>query len=119
MLERRQERRRRTYLGGSVAFNNRWSTMECLVRDMSPHGARLEFRDPAFLPDDLDLIIPARGHSRRVRVVWRDRYAVGVCFDERDTCVVIPIELARQVNKLKAERDSLARRVKELTDTLT
>ena len=106
-------------MGGSVAFNNRWSTMECLVRDMSPHGARLEFAEPAFLPDDLDLIIPLRSYSRRVRVVWRDRRSVGVTFVEQESATVIPIDTARQIRRLKDERDALARRVKQLTDTLT
>ena len=119
MLERRQERRGRTSLGGSVAFNNRWSTMECLVRNMSSRGARLEFAEPAFLPDDLDLIIPLRGDSRRVRIVWREQRSVGVAFVAQDSATVIPIETAREIRKLKDERDALARRVRQLTDTLT
>lgn len=119
MSERRQEQRRRTYLGGQVAFNNRWSTMSCVVRNLSEHGARLDFADPAFIPDDVDLIIPLRGDSRRARVVWREQRAVGVTFAMPERGSVIPIGVAREMHKLKAERDMLARRVKELTDTLT
>lgn len=119
MSERRQEQRRRTYLGGLVAFNNRWSTMECLVRNLSASGARLEFADPAFIPDDVDLVIPLRGDSRRARVIWREQRTVGVTFVAPEGGSVIPIGVAREMHKLKAERDMLARRVKELTDTLT
>jgi len=119
MLERRHERRSRTYLGGQVAFNNRWSTMECLVRNLSEGGASLEFAEPSFLPDDLELIIPLRGCSSTARVVWRGARTLGVSFVERNSGKVVPIEVARQIRKLKAERDVLARRVKELSEGLT
>lgn len=119
MLERRNERRRPTYLGGQVAFNNRWSTMECVVRNLSEGGARLDFAEPAFLPDDLELIIPLRGVTSSVRVVWRDARSLGVSLAERITRTIIPIEAARQIRKLKAERDVLARRVRELSEGFT
>jgi len=119
MLDRRNEQRSRTYRGGQVAFNNRWSTMECLVRNLSEGGARIEFAEPAFIPDDLDLIVPLRGYSTSVRVVWRQARAMGVSFVEKNTGTIIPIEVARQIRKLKTERDMLARRVKELSGSLT
>lgn len=117
MLERRREHRGRTYLGGQVAFNNRWCTIDCLVRNMSESGARLEFPQPVLVPNDLDLIISTRGYSRRVRVVWKHAKALGISFVDRVGGTVIPIELARQMRKLKAERDMLARRVKDLSES--
>lgn len=117
MLDRRREHRGRTYLGGQIAFNNRWCTIDCLVRNVSQSGARLEFPLPVLVPSELDLIIPVKGYSRRVRVVWKQATTLGVAFTDTNTGTVVPIELARQIRKLKAERDKLAQRVKDLSES--
>ena len=117
MLDRRKERRGRTYLGSQVAFNNRWCTIDCLVRNMSESGAKLEFPHPVLLPSELDLIIPLKGNSRRVHVVWKQARALGVSFVDANTDTAVPIELARQIRKLKAERDMLAQRVRDLSES--
>jgi PAS domain S-box-containing protein len=41
--ERRAHRRRRAYKGGKLSFNNDTSLMDCIVRDLSEGGAKLEF----------------------------------------------------------------------------
>lgn len=117
MLDRRRDHRGRTYLGGQIAFNNRWCTIDCLVRNMSQRGAKLEFPEPVLVPSELDLIIPLRGYSRRVRVIWKQAKALGVSFADTSDGTVVPIELARQIRKLKAERDMLARRVRDLSES--
>lgn len=117
MLDRRREHRGRTYLGGQVAFNNRWCTVDCLVRNVSRSGAKLEFAEPVLVPGELDLIIPMKGDSRRVQVVWRRAKTLGVSFVDEDWGTVIPIDVARQIRKLKEERDMLARRVRDLSDS--
>lgn len=117
MLDRRSERRGRTYLGSKVAFNNRWCTIDCLVRNMSQGGAKLEFPHPVLVPRELDLIIPLKGNSRRVQVVWKRDKALGVSFVDTSADMAVPIELARQIRKLKAERDKLAQRVRDLSES--
>ncbi len=116
MFDRRREHRNRTYLGSQIAFNNRWSTIDGLVRNMSQSGARIEFADPVFVPDEFELVIPLKGHSRRARIVWREAKALGISFLDPDDGKVIPIEVARQIRKLKAERDTLAQRVRDLSE---
>jgi hypothetical protein len=39
MRERREFQRRRTFLGGRLAFNNQYGAIDCLVRNMSQNGA--------------------------------------------------------------------------------
>lgn len=117
MLDRRNEHRGRTYLGGKVAFNNRWSTIDCLVRNMSESGAKLEFAHPVFLPNEFELVIQQRGNSRRARVVWKQATAMGISFLDKDFGPVVPIELSRQIRKLKTERDLLAQRVRDLSES--
>ena len=117
MLDRRTEHRGRTYLGGQIAFSNRWCTIDCLVRNMSRGGAKLEFAEPVLVPSELDLIIPLKGDSRRVQVVWRRAKSLGVSFGDKDWGTVVPIDAARQIRKLKDERDALARRVRDLSES--
>ena len=51
MQDRRQTQRRKTFLGARVVFNNRQSTVNCLVRNMGDRGAKLVFADTTGLPD--------------------------------------------------------------------
>ena len=59
MLERRQYPRNRVYYGGMVAFNARNSTLDCVVRNFSRRGAKIEFENSAMLPDRVDFEVDA------------------------------------------------------------
>jgi len=112
MIERRREHRLRSYLGGKIAFNHRRSTMDCLVRDMSAHGARLAFPGSITTPDAFDLHIPQREERHRVRVVWRQENVVGVGFAPRDDAASpISLEQARRLRALEAENAALRQRL--------
>ena len=54
MLERRRHQRNRVYYGGMVAFNARNSTLDCVVRNFSRRGAKIEFENSTMLPDRVD-----------------------------------------------------------------
>ena len=108
MNERRREQRQRSYLGGQIAYNHRRSTMDCLVRDVSPLGARLVFPGTVTTPDAFDLHIPQRDERHRVRVVWRREEEVGVGFAPRnEASAPISLEQARRVRALEAENAAL------------
>jgi hypothetical protein len=85
MEERRAIPRKRTFLNGSVAFNNRNSTADCFVRDWSPAGAKIAIVEPSVAPREFDLVIPARGETRRAFLVWRQGDAAGVRFESPPT----------------------------------
>ena len=38
MIERRRERRMKSYLGAKLTFNHRQSVIDCLIRNISPAG---------------------------------------------------------------------------------
>ena len=80
MLERRQQPRNRVYYGGMVAFNDRNSTLACVVRNFSMIGAKIEFEGAAFVPDEVDFEIERKGISCLARLVWRNRDAAGLVF---------------------------------------
>lgn len=119
MLERRQFLRNRVYYGGMVAFNARNSTLACVVRNFSNHGARIEFENSAALPDRVDFEIERRGLSRPARLVWRDRNAAGLAFSNvqenaEETSGVIPLDLARKLRTTERENRKLRSRLDQL-----
>ena len=89
--------------------------MDCLIRNLSPSGALLEFSGPTIPPHEIDLWILSRGESRRGRLIWSDIERAGFSIDAPEAHTVISIETARLIRKLKADRDRLARRLAMLS----
>jgi hypothetical protein len=115
VLERRQYPRNRVYYGGMVAFNARNSTLDCLVRNFSQRGAKIEFENSAILPDRVDFEVARRGLSCVARLVWRDQNAAGLMFsEERETGDVVSLDWAR---KLRAS-ERTNRRLKSRLDQI-
>src|SRR5438309_8605240 len=116
MRERRGFQRGRTYLGGRLAFNNQYCSIDCLVRNMSRNGAKLVFESTVLLPGEFDLMLPQKGESRRARVVWRQQDEAGVTFPQSAGGEgVVPIGMARRIRRLETDRAALEARVAELT----
>jgi hypothetical protein len=115
VLERRQHPRNRVYYGGMVAFNARNSTLDCLVRNFSPRGAKIEFENSAMLPDRVDFEVARRGLSCLARLVWRDQNTAGLMFsEESEMGDVVSLDWAR---KLRAS-ERTNRRLKSRLDQI-
>lgn len=54
MNERRLHGRRRTFKGGKLIFNKGLSVLDCIIRDLSDDGARLELTTTTTIPDQFD-----------------------------------------------------------------
>jgi hypothetical protein len=80
MLERRHELRRRTLKTGRIVFNNRFSAMDCAVRNLSDHGAMLLVAGPHGIPDAFLLEFDDGVTTRNCRVIWREAQRLGVEF---------------------------------------
>jgi len=80
MVENRKVERKRTVLRGTIIFNNRNSTVDCLVRNFATIGAKLAVDDLIGLPEMFELHIPQKGRSFMARIVWRAGNEVGVEF---------------------------------------
>src|SRR6187402_3776570 len=79
-FERRKVSRHKSFLRGMIYFNNKRNVVDCLIRDISPYGARLIFSDAVTAPDVLDLYIPQKEQTLRVHAIWRHGQEVGVAF---------------------------------------
>lgn len=111
--EKRSEPRKKTFMKGRILFNGGASSMDCLIRDLSEHGAKLELTDTAILPEVFDLYILHKDAHYRSTVRWRNGGSFGVTFgtatrsaapapDQTDIAA-----LQRRIVELEAENATL------------
>ena len=86
--EKRREQRTRTLFAGRIEFHDGSSTLDCLVRDLSAHGAHLSLPTTFGAPDEFILYIPHDGRRLHVKVQWRDGRSLGVVFVNEDVPAV-------------------------------
>ncbi|MCW6512483.1 PilZ domain-containing protein [Lichenifustis flavocetrariae] len=118
MLERRTDQRNRTYLGGRILFNHRSNSLDCLVRNMSPNGAKIVFSGSVVVPSEFELSVNLKGESVPARVQWRTETEAGLVFLRADRGTVVSIDTARRIRQLEADRAMLARRVAQLSEPM-
>jgi hypothetical protein len=119
MPERRSSSRQKSFLQGRIYFNNRRSSVDCLIRDFSESGARLRFSEGVNVPEALELYIPNKEEFHRARVEWRSGNEMGVSFgDEIRSPSITPDaaqgDLPTRVQRLEAEVATLKRIVNDL-----
>ena len=114
--ERRRIARQKSFLRGMVYFNNRRSVADCLIRDISPYGARLIFSDTVTTPDIIDLYIPQKEQTLRSHVIWRIGHDVGVAFPQAVQAEAASNsgDLAERVVKLEGEIAAIKRVLRKL-----
>jgi hypothetical protein len=119
MAERRSSARQKSFLQGRIYFNNRRSSVDCLIRDYSETGAKLKFSETVAVPEAIELYIPNKEEIHRARVQWRSGDEMGIAFGEeaRSPSVVQDAgqdDLATRVQALETEVASLKRALNEL-----
>jgi PilZ domain len=80
MNDRRRTARNRTLFAGSVAFHPSMPTTDCLVRNLSPAGAKITFAGAAAVPDKFDLTLDRDERTFQARMIWRSAKEAGVVF---------------------------------------
>jgi len=121
--ERRTRARQRSFLQGRLYFNNRRSSLDCLVRDISSQGAKLKVSDSVAIPEIVELHIPHKDETYRAKVQWRTGFEIGVTFDGDEEAPSIvpgaaPADLPERVRRLETEVASLHRKLNELQNEL-
>jgi hypothetical protein len=106
MSDKRTTTRQRSFLKGRVLFNGGQSSLECLIRDISASGARLELSASVTLPDRFDLYLPHRDETSKVQIQWRRDNQLGVAFEQADAPPAAPPQaqdVASRVRQLEME----------------
>lgn len=118
MSERRASWRNRSFLQGRIYYNNRRASIDCLIREISDIGARLEFSETIAVPEAMELYIPHKQEIRRVRAQWRTGDEMGVAFEGVTSPSITPdmpaSDLAARVRQLEMDVLVLKRMVNEL-----
>lgn len=119
MKERRSISRQKSFLQGRIFFNNRRTSLDCLIRDFSEHGARLQFSGPISTPDVFELHIPNKDESYRARVEWRNGDEVGVGFNVEEAAPTLApgapqADWSGRIRKLEFDIAVLQRKFNEL-----
>lgn len=116
--ERRSALRQKSFLQGRIFYNNRRSSVDCLVRDISDTGAKLKFSESITVPEAMELYIPNKDEFRRARVQWRAGNEMGVAFGddiELPAAASAPSpDMSARMQKLESEIAALKRLVNEL-----
>ena len=76
---RREQFRRTVIKGARIVFNDRQSTLNCRVRDVTAGGARLDLLTQQLLPHEFELQM-AGNPARRCGLRWARGTFVGVRF---------------------------------------
>ena len=114
MDERRKGMRDRVIFGG-IASSDAKPPKECVIRDISENGARLEFKSGARLPkDQISLAIARKGKSFLAKIVWWRDNIVGVAFTDPADQALPESDLADRLRKSEKKKRQLQRRINDL-----
>jgi hypothetical protein len=115
MIEKRgSPRQNRCFFRAFVYFDGGGTAVDCVVRDISETGARLQFSAPRKISEILDLHIPIKGQSFHAKVRWEDGNEIGIAFHATSNTGVGNIGLDERMNRLEAEIAALRHSVKHL-----
>ncbi len=80
MIEQRAIPRRRVFKQGTLAFRG-GGTVDCMVRNLSSGGARIDIPYQVGLPASFTLVIESDQFMRDCHAVWSNEQRVGLAFD--------------------------------------
>jgi hypothetical protein len=81
MENRRTTERLPSFLGGTIIYNRNRFSLPCIVKNLSPTGAKLTAKELPILPDRFELHVPQKKTTYAVHVTWREGDVVGVAID--------------------------------------
>ena len=109
--------RQRTFFKGTIYYDSRRASIDCVVRDISDSGARLTFEHPVIVPDNIELFIPQKQETFRARVHRRGTNEIGIAFEVERSAEprrTSDVELQKRVEMLESEIIALKRLVGKL-----
>ncbi len=78
--DRRRDRRARVLHGARIDFVEQPITIDCRVRDLSSHGARLETEHADHLPQQFSVAVDDTDETAIAKRIWTKDGEVGVVF---------------------------------------
>jgi alpha-mannosidase len=121
MQEQRATERVRSFLRAQIVFNNRMTTIECIIKNYSASGAKIALNDTLAVPNEFDVYIPAKQRNHHARLVWRDKDSIGVNFVDAGASTEKPSVAATSIDRvreLELQNAELRTRIRELSKRL-
>ena len=120
----RAEVRKRCFMAATISFNKGLTSCECVIRNLSESGARLDVASPVSLPTFFHLYIPAQQKQLFVELKWRSESEVGIEFCDEGLGATTALEhrdqssasLRHRIRELEAEVGRLQNRIIQLTE---
>ncbi len=109
VVDRRKEPRQKSILGGKVIFGRRNSVMDCIVRNIAPHGALIVFPHTSLTPSEFTLHIPYREETYTAKLIWRRHDRAGVRLSETEAGV--PMDYMSRIRALEVENRRLKKQI--------
>jgi len=123
MNEHRALPRHKTFIKGRLYYNNGLSSTDCIVRDVSEGGGRLEVPESVAIPDAFELYFPNKNERFQARVRWRRAGQLGVTWSPEEPAKAAGDEgegversAADRLAKLEEHVAELQRRLARLED---
>jgi hypothetical protein len=113
MQDRRQGVRDKVLYGGVAEINEHGSTVDCVVRNISDHGACVEFEAAERVPEEMKLTIARKGRSFLARLIWRQANKVGLAFRIMTSDTPVS-DLDERLRRSEIKKRQLQRRIREL-----
>jgi hypothetical protein len=78
MEDQRRDIREPRLKTGKIVFNNRNSTMDCKLKNLSLQGAKLNCVNTLGLPEEFEIQVPGAIERRWARKVWQRYDEIGI-----------------------------------------
>ncbi|MDP1632632.1 MAG: PilZ domain-containing protein [Caulobacter sp.] len=82
-IERRSGTRQRALLSGKLANDDATTTIDCVIRNISPDGVMIETSTPHLIPGQLHLVQLKEGIAWDAEVIWRRGNRLGLTLGTR------------------------------------
>jgi hypothetical protein len=116
MLDRRLSRRDKVIYGGVAEIDERGGSRDCVVRNISENGARIEFGNAVTVPKkQISLNIATKGRAFLAHIIWWRDVFVGLAFRSEPSSSELPgSDLAQRLRNSEKKKRELERRIKHL-----
>ena len=81
--DKRKQQRLPAYLGAKIFFDHKPSTFDCLVKNISDHGARINIESIWDIPETFRLHIAKFNMSYECRTIWKTHNQLGVSYNSK------------------------------------
>lgn len=78
--DHRHALRRRAFIAAKIVYQNGAVAVDCVIRNISATGAKIDVSESIVLPSHFDIVIPQKNVSHRAELRWRHGGETGVAF---------------------------------------